>query len=90
MAAGQTDLKKAGAISMKLVRYGAVGKEKPGMIDKAGMLRDLSSVILEIDAQALGHEGMARLATASRPGRAALRHTRRARRQDDLRGHELR
>jgi 2,4-diketo-3-deoxy-L-fuconate hydrolase len=62
MAAGQTDLKKAGAISMKLVRYGAVGKEKPGMIDKAGMLRDLSSVILEIDAQALGHEGMARLA----------------------------
>jgi 2,4-diketo-3-deoxy-L-fuconate hydrolase len=62
MAAGQTDLKKAGAISMKLVRYGAVGTEKPGMIDKAGMLRDLSSVILEIDAQALGHEGMARLA----------------------------
>jgi 2,4-didehydro-3-deoxy-L-rhamnonate hydrolase len=47
---------------MKLVRYGAVGKEKPGMIDNAGALRDLSAVISDIDAQALGSEGLARLA----------------------------
>jgi 2,4-didehydro-3-deoxy-L-rhamnonate hydrolase len=47
---------------MKLVRYGAVGNEKPGMLDKAGALRDLSSVISDIDAQALGHDGLARLA----------------------------
>jgi 2,4-didehydro-3-deoxy-L-rhamnonate hydrolase len=47
---------------MKLVRYGTVGKEKPGLIDNAGGLRDLSSVISDIDAQALGSEGLARLA----------------------------
>src|SRR6267378_277304 len=27
---------------MKLVRYGAIGQEKPGLIDKSGQLRDLS------------------------------------------------
>ncbi|GLQ51482.1 fumarylacetoacetate hydrolase family protein [Dyella flava] len=47
---------------MKLTRYGAVGKEKPGMIDDTGKLRDLSSVISDIDAQALGRESLARLA----------------------------
>lgn len=47
---------------MKLVRYGTVGKEKPGMIDNAGGLRDLSSVIHDLDAQALSNDGMARLA----------------------------
>lgn len=30
---------------MKLVRYGSKGKEKPGLIDKEGKLRDLSGVI---------------------------------------------
>ena len=30
---------------MKLVRYGAPGREKPGMIDKDGKLRDLSKVV---------------------------------------------
>ena len=47
---------------MKLVRYGTPGKEKPGLVDEAGVLRDLSSVINDIDAQALGREGLARLA----------------------------
>ncbi|MBE1161066.1 fumarylacetoacetate hydrolase family protein [Dyella acidiphila] len=47
---------------MKLVRYGAVGKERPGLIDTAGTLRDLSAVISDIDAQALGRDGRARLA----------------------------
>ena len=28
---------------MKLVRYGAKGAEKPGLIDKGGQLRDLSA-----------------------------------------------
>ena len=30
---------------MKLVRFGPVGKEKPGMIDAEGKLRDLSSIV---------------------------------------------
>jgi 2-keto-4-pentenoate hydratase/2-oxohepta-3-ene-1,7-dioic acid hydratase in catechol pathway len=33
---------------MKLVRYGAKGKEKPGLIDKEGKLRDLSKVVKDI------------------------------------------
>ena len=33
---------------MKLVRYGAKGKEKPGLIDKEGKLRDLSGVISDL------------------------------------------
>ena len=30
---------------MKLVRYGRIGKEKPGLIDEFGKLRDLSAVV---------------------------------------------
>ena len=33
---------------MKLVRYGNPGKEKPGMVDAEGKLRDLSAVIKDI------------------------------------------
>jgi 2,4-diketo-3-deoxy-L-fuconate hydrolase len=47
---------------MKLVRYGALGREKPGLIDEAGTLRDLSSVIDDVDAKALGRDGRARIA----------------------------
>jgi 2-keto-4-pentenoate hydratase/2-oxohepta-3-ene-1,7-dioic acid hydratase in catechol pathway len=46
---------------MKLVRYGKAGKEKPGLIDEAGELRDLSEVIGEIDADTLGARALARL-----------------------------
>ena len=34
---------------MKLVRYGNPGKEKPGLIDADGKLRDLSGVVADID-----------------------------------------
>ena len=47
---------------MKLIRYGAPGQEKPGLIDDTGALRDLSSVIVDIDAQVLGRDGLARIA----------------------------
>jgi 2,4-didehydro-3-deoxy-L-rhamnonate hydrolase len=47
---------------MKLIRYGALGEEKPGLIDEAGTLRDLSSVINDVDAKALGRDGLARIA----------------------------
>ena len=33
---------------MKLVRYGAMGREKPGLVDADGKLRDLSGVIADI------------------------------------------
>ena len=38
---------------MKLVRYGAKGKEKPGLIDKEGRLRDLSVVISDLGPEQL-------------------------------------
>ena len=46
---------------MKLVRYGKAGKEKPGLIDADGKLRDLSEVIADIDAATLGPRALARL-----------------------------
>ncbi len=46
---------------MKLVRYGAPGHEKPGMIDAGGTLRDLSALIADIDASVLDAAGLDRL-----------------------------
>jgi 2-keto-4-pentenoate hydratase/2-oxohepta-3-ene-1,7-dioic acid hydratase in catechol pathway len=47
---------------MKLVRYGKPGKEKPGLIDAAGKIRDLSEVVADIDAATLAPRSLARLA----------------------------
>ncbi len=47
---------------MKLVRYGAKGAEKPGLIDKTGQLRDLSGYIKDINGEVLSPEQLARLA----------------------------
>ncbi|HXR56622.1 MAG TPA: fumarylacetoacetate hydrolase family protein [Casimicrobiaceae bacterium] len=38
---------------MKLVRYGPAGREKPGLIDADGVLRDLSRKVDDIDGEAL-------------------------------------
>lgn len=38
---------------MKLLRYGAVGAEKPGLLDNDGALRDLSGVVGDIDGALL-------------------------------------
>ncbi len=43
---------------MKLLRYGKLGSEKPGIIDSAGKIRDLSSVLADIDAGTLSDEGL--------------------------------
>jgi len=47
---------------MKLVRYGAKGKEKPGLIDKEGKLRDLSGVVPDITAAQLSSAALSKLA----------------------------
>ena len=47
---------------MKLVRYGAKGKEKPGLIDTEGKLRDLSGVISDITPEQLAPAALAKLA----------------------------
>ena len=47
---------------MKLVRYGQPGKEKPGLIDAAGKLRDLSGVVSDIGPEQLSDKVLAKLA----------------------------
>jgi 2-keto-4-pentenoate hydratase/2-oxohepta-3-ene-1,7-dioic acid hydratase in catechol pathway len=46
---------------MKLVRYGNPGKEKPGLIDAEGKLRDLSGVIGDLGPEQLGDAALAKL-----------------------------
>ena len=46
---------------MKLVRHGATGDEKPGLIDGSGGLRDLSGVLRDIAGPGLAPESLDRL-----------------------------
>jgi 2-keto-4-pentenoate hydratase/2-oxohepta-3-ene-1,7-dioic acid hydratase in catechol pathway len=47
---------------MKLVRYGNPGKEKPGLIDAEGKLRDLSGVLKDLGPEQLSDAALAKLA----------------------------
>ena len=46
---------------MKLLRYGPVGQEKPGLLDRNGQIRDLSGVVRDIDGAALAPASLDRL-----------------------------
>ncbi|CAB3930213.1 fumarylacetoacetate hydrolase family protein [Achromobacter insolitus] len=64
---------------MKLLRYGAKGAEKPGMLDASGQVRDLSAIVPDIAAAMLTSAGLAplreldpaSLPLVDRPGRLA-------------------
>jgi 2-keto-4-pentenoate hydratase/2-oxohepta-3-ene-1,7-dioic acid hydratase in catechol pathway len=47
---------------MKLLRYGPVGAEKPGLLDPEGHIRDLSAVVRDIDGFALSPASLKMLA----------------------------
>jgi 2,4-didehydro-3-deoxy-L-rhamnonate hydrolase len=47
---------------MKLVRYGTIGHEKPGLIDKSGQLRDLSSHVKDLNGDAYSPASLKKLA----------------------------
>ena len=47
---------------MKLVRYGAIGEEKPGLIDRSGQLRDLSGQLKDFAGEAFSPASLARIA----------------------------
>ena len=47
---------------MKLLRYGPIGHEKPGMLDADGAIRDLSGIVGDIAGDTLTPEGIATLA----------------------------
>ncbi|MCU0912710.1 MAG: 2-hydroxyhepta-2,4-diene-1,7-dioate isomerase, partial [Rhodobacteraceae bacterium] len=46
---------------MKLVRYGAPGAEKAGLIDADGVMRDLSGHLTDVTGDALGDMALAKL-----------------------------
>jgi ureidoglycolate lyase len=47
---------------MRLLRYGAKGKEKPGLLDGQGRIRDLSREVKDITPEVLSPQGLERLA----------------------------
>jgi 2,4-didehydro-3-deoxy-L-rhamnonate hydrolase len=47
---------------MKLVRWGKSGREKPGIVDKDGKIRDLSGVVADISGDTLSRAGLAKIA----------------------------
>jgi len=49
---------------MKLVRFGAPGREKPGIVDKNGRIRDLSKVVPDIAGDALSPKSLAKIKKA--------------------------
>jgi 2-keto-4-pentenoate hydratase/2-oxohepta-3-ene-1,7-dioic acid hydratase in catechol pathway len=49
---------------MKLVRFGPAGREKPGIIDAQGKIRDLSKLVPDIDGETLSPAGLAKIRKA--------------------------
>jgi len=47
---------------VKLLRYGPVGAERPGLIDRNGRIRDLSGQVADISGSTLGRAGLKELA----------------------------
>jgi 2-keto-4-pentenoate hydratase/2-oxohepta-3-ene-1,7-dioic acid hydratase in catechol pathway len=47
---------------MKLVRFGAAGREKPGVVDSEGRIRDLSGEVPDIAGETLSPKSLAKLA----------------------------
>jgi 2-keto-4-pentenoate hydratase/2-oxohepta-3-ene-1,7-dioic acid hydratase in catechol pathway len=50
---------------MKLVRYGPAGREKPGIVDSDGKIRDLSRIVKDIDGAMLAEGGLAKIKKAN-------------------------
>jgi 2-keto-4-pentenoate hydratase/2-oxohepta-3-ene-1,7-dioic acid hydratase in catechol pathway len=46
---------------MKLLRYGEIGQEKPGILDDKGKIRDLSGLVNDLAGVALGRESLNRI-----------------------------
>jgi 2-keto-4-pentenoate hydratase/2-oxohepta-3-ene-1,7-dioic acid hydratase in catechol pathway len=46
---------------MKLLRYGPKGQEKPGLLDSAGKIRDLSATIADVNPEALAPAALDKL-----------------------------
>ena len=60
---------------MKLLRYGPKGKEKPGILDKDGKIRDLSGSIADLTGETISPKGLARLRKIKAESLPAVRGT---------------
>jgi 2-keto-4-pentenoate hydratase/2-oxohepta-3-ene-1,7-dioic acid hydratase in catechol pathway len=49
---------------MKLVRYGEPGRERPGLIDVSGAIRDLSALVQDLSGESLSPATLARIRAA--------------------------
>ena len=49
---------------MKLLRFGKAGKEKPGVVDKAGIIRDVSSIVPDYSPETLSPALLSKLKKA--------------------------
>jgi 2,4-didehydro-3-deoxy-L-rhamnonate hydrolase len=47
---------------MKLVRYGEIGKEKPGLVEKSGQIRDLSAHVHDLAGDAFSPASLSKIA----------------------------
>jgi 2-keto-4-pentenoate hydratase/2-oxohepta-3-ene-1,7-dioic acid hydratase in catechol pathway len=59
---GKMPLRNHQECSMKLVRFGPAGREKPGLIDSEGRIRDLSGLVPDIDSASLAAGALAKIA----------------------------
>ncbi|CAM5222525.1 2-keto-4-pentenoate hydratase/2-oxohepta-3-ene-1,7-dioic acid hydratase in catechol pathway OS=Castellaniella defragrans OX=75697 GN=HNR28_001508 PE=4 SV=1 [Castellaniella defragrans] len=65
---------------MKLLRFGPVGQEKPGLLDAQGQVRDLSGIVRDLSAEQLSPAGLKALSAVnpeklplvSNPGRLGV------------------
>lgn len=53
---------------MKLLRHGPKGREKPGLLDAGGRVRDLSAHVADLSGEVLTQAGLARLAALDPAG----------------------
>ena len=64
-----------GGETMKLVRFGNIGQEKPGLLDAEGTIRDLSGVVDDIAGDVLTPSGLQRLRDIDPATLPAVDHT---------------
>ena len=48
---------------MKLLRYGEIGKEKPGILDQEGKIRDLSNHISDINGDNISKDNLNKISS---------------------------
>ena len=48
---------------MKLLRFGEMGQEKPGILDSNGNIRDLSGHISDINGETISEDGLNKISS---------------------------